>query len=307
MSNAFDATRHRLAELTAGADRERANLAADPTDMAALFFSRAYDLYAAEESQRMELAAKTRAREVFEVRLENGPIGMASAPARLFGRFIAELAESIEQAAWWLNGGSGGRLPKQIGQPLDLRVIGLSPGSARITFSGQLQPHLVGPAALERPLPPLVALTCALADYIYETAPTIGLPAARHLAEALKPVQEQDATAEFSWTAPAGNIRQWTGTPQEIDRLRRRVDQMGEPEFFDQTVEGEVTALAAKGKIEVMDRTGRKVTISYRQEQRPQVQRLSLWQTAKFMLKTERFLDRAANRFLERHQLLHVG
>lgn len=196
-------------------------------------------------------------------------------------------------------------MPKTVGQQLDLRVVGLMPGSTRIAFSGQLQPDLGGPSALEATLHSLFDLVTAQGgEAFYAGLESVGVVAARHLAQALKPLQEHGTSAEFSWPTPSGTVRTWAGTPPEISRLLGRISTLDEPEQFEQQVRGEVIALATKGRVELQDEFGRRYVIRYKAEQRPAVARLRLWQNVTLVILTERARDRAAGRFIERHALL---
>lgn len=307
MTSNIDLLREDLELFRSSAARERQSLAKNPDNRAALFFARGFERYAEEAAHNLEVENKARAREFFEVRLNDGPIGHASAPARLFGRFISELADAIESAAWRVNGGAGKRTPKDIGQQLDLRVVGLMPGSTRIAFSGQLQPDLGGPSALEATLHQLFDLMDAQGDGFYSSIESVGVVAARHLANALKPLQEQDASAEFTWPTPSGPVRKWAGTPAEIARLRSRISVIDEPESFEQSLTGEVIALAVRGRVELEDSEGHRHVIRYKADQRPIIARLTLWQKVTLRVNTERALDRAAGRHIERHQLIDRG
>lgn len=286
--------------------QDRAHLAENPQSKSDAFFARASAAVVAELEQKIRAERQVRAREVVEIRLHEGPIGEGNAPLRLLARFLDELGESVERAAHRLFSGANStpRVPPQVRQQLDLRVISLEAGSARIKISGQLQPDLGGAAALDTTLHRIFDVFHAEGDTFFDAIDAIGTSSARHLADALRPVQEHEVSVDFIWMPPVGNERRWDARPAQLANIRTKIEQIGDPELFEHEVSGQIVALNENGRLELRDSSGRRLRVRYGRSLMPLVASFHLLQETVLPLRTERAFERASQRWIEKHWLI---
>jgi hypothetical protein len=305
-----------IAELTEALEQARTfneqdqrRLADEPARKSSLFFARTSATRISCLEQALRLEMKKRDREILKVKLHGGPVTHGSAPLSVFAHFLASFADAIESATYRVFAGVGGskRIPREVQQQIDLRIVGFEAGSVGINLSGRLSPDLGGSTPLETTLHHLFDLVCASDDGIYESLDAIGYKAIRSLSKAFKALQDYDTSVDFAWVTPLGIQRSWSADVSGLAEIRSRLGIIEEPVISTQTVMGEVVELSSNGRISLIDESSEKIRIRFGQSQIQAVAKLNLWTNATFDVRTERSFNRARNQHIERHWLLDVN
>lgn len=286
-------------------EHNQQRLAGNPTSKADLFFSKTSATRVAQLEQDLRVERLKRARELLQVHLHGGPIGHGSAPLALFAHFLASFGDAIENAAYRIFSGSAEtkKVPREVQQQLDLRVVGLEAGSMGINISGRLSPDLGGSPALETTLHQLFDVVESSGDGFYDALDSIGHVAARSFANALKPLQDHDTSLDLKWVSPEGRERSWSADSATLAELRSRFNSLGDPEVFVQIISGEIVGLSASGRIDLQRDNAERARVKFGQNQAQAIAKLHLWSSASLSVRTERSFDRARQRYVERHWL----
>lgn len=261
----------------------------------------------AEIRHELQLAKAERDRELFEVRLHSGPIGHGTMPLRMLARFIEPFVSAIEHAAYRLHRGKDARaaIPSALLNAMDVQLAGLQAGSARLMLTGKLSPDLGGASVLENTLVQMFRLLDGEDDFS-DAVDAVGVPAARKLAEAFKPLEDAGSGMDMNWTAPNGTRHAWASDTTILGSFRRKVASLGEPEIFERTLVGQVRALRDTGIIELRDQLGKSHRIRYGLAQQQEVASLNLWMNIIAKVRTERVHDPIAGRNIDRNHLIEI-
>ncbi|MES2939201.1 MAG: hypothetical protein V4864_16060 [Pseudomonadota bacterium] len=208
--------------------------------------------------------------EALEWRLVGQRLKVGEVPMALLARLADPLNKLILRAAYFARNGLD---PSQgvgddLTNELDLRLVGVAPGSARLFIRGNSNPDTTGTSALSSAVENLFDVLVATDDFtdFYERLGEIGESAAHALRDTLKALEQEECSLEVKWHS-ARNARQWEATFDQVVRVRSLLDGTAEPTYRQSTLRGIVTLLAVNGRVQIVDDAGKKKTIRFNPKQ----------------------------------------
>lgn len=203
--------------------------------------------------EALRQAKAVREREVVELRFRRDDVA-GDMPLVAFGKAAQYVGQALHAAAHHLRtgAGQGGPIPADLKALLDLRMVDLQPGSARVFVSGRLAPDLFGASLLEASLRYVFALLQADTDgALTDAVAALGLRSTRRLRDLLDGVSGDGFDLEIVWNAPGDTRKAWRGDRAAMRRLYRTLEQfdVSEPKRF--TVTGTLYQVSLGGAFTV--------------------------------------------------------
>lgn len=204
--------------------------------------------------------------DALEWRLVGQRLKLGEVPMALLARLADPLNKLLLRAAYFARNGiepSQG-VGDDLTNELDLRLVGVAPGSARLFIRGNSNPDTTGASALGSAVDNLFNVLTATNDFteFYERLGEIGESAAHALRDTLKALEQEECSLEVKWHS-AHNARQWSATFDQVVRVRGLLDGTTEPTFRQSILRGMVTLLAVSGRLQIADEAGVKRTIRF--------------------------------------------
>lgn len=220
--------------------------------------------------------------EMLDFRIKAKNLNTGSAPLDLVEKVTSEVRKMIGYAALRLIQGSidRKRIPKELYKELDLRLVGLLPGSSRFIISGAAERDLLddglNKGALERVFS--VLDTLGKGEEFLSAVTTLGPSSARSLREFLKILRSYSAEAEFTWKYSGENVWKWDGSKEAINSVTEALEVT---EITDQEkvlLHGKIELLSKRERIELRVDEGNLIKILYPKNLLSQVSELHLEQ-----------------------------
>ena len=218
------------AQTLAGFARETSARAAEnPTDFWLQATARNQGQAATDAARDLRLAYAEQAGELLELRFI-GPQADGAVSLEAFIRIAEPLLKAWKAAAYRIRHGViDGRVGSEIGDALNLKLAGLSSGSARVFLTGNAASELASEGLLHATLMQTFNLLAADNDGIYDAVEAVGECAAGHFRDAMKALRTAGLSAEFSWQSSTQRFV-WEGTTDEIVRLKELLDAVAIPD-----------------------------------------------------------------------------
>lgn len=199
-----------------------------------------------------------RDKEVLDVSLSSDPTEAGSIPLGLLGSIGNHLAKALHQTSRFIERGTtGGAVPEEITQRLDLRLAGLRQGSTRLLITGNTAPDLFGRSLLEETLSnAFELLNAASTDELTDAVAAVGEPGTNAFRELMKDLAGAGCSVEFDWNAPSGKRYRWKGDPDHVQQLAGSLEGFKQepPETLE--IHGETVTLSSKGRFEIRADSG---------------------------------------------------
>lgn len=245
------------------AEKELASFKEDPNNHAAQFFASSHTEHLAELQQELRLEQAKRQYEVFELRLMGNQVDNASIPLSLLAKIAEPISKLLAGASYRLRHQRDAHIiPAEWVNMLDLRLAGISPGSSRMVMTGDVAPDLAGDSPLQDALEALFQVLSTRPEDFVERLHAIGVRAGGKLAELLDVLEKEDVACELSWIAPSNHKHKWKATRADMAHLRVMLEGVEEPQESTVELTGEITLLAATGRIELLSE-GEKVKVTF--------------------------------------------
>jgi hypothetical protein len=187
---------------------------------------------------------------------------------------------------------------------LNLKLAGLGHGSTRIFVTGNALPDLTGSSLLQATLTQTFRLLNSHQDEFYDAVDAVGGKSASQLSEFMRALDAAGLAAQFTWQSPRGT-QFWEGRPAEITRIRALLDTIGEPEKYEEFLEGRVAGITDTGRLDLRIDDS-KVSIRFPLTLTDQVQRLSIASMARVKVETAKYWDSVEKKDIYKRQLISV-
>jgi hypothetical protein len=192
---------------------------------------------------------------------------------------------------------------------MNLRLAGISEGSARLFIVGNTEPDSTGSAPLiEGYRHVLNALGAGdrPSDF-YEHLGDLGEQASRALHDALKALEQEECSVEVTWHSGTEGSSQALRFDQ-IVRMRTMLSDSVDNDPEDDEVSGSIGLLALNGRIQILGVSGEKTNIRFRpKSQGAWVSRLRLGETVSLKTKARIYRDPSTGYETRVHRLSDVG
>lgn len=287
---------------------DRLRLENDPSNFARQLQLRSNTEHLSDLQNKLHLAKAERRKEVFELRLIGNQVNNGTVPLRILAKIAGPLNDLLSLAAYkarYKREASKG-VPFELEDELDVRFAGVGYGSARLFIVGNTSPDLVGDSILEDTLQALFSLLEASNESFYDLVHAFGSRAANKLKELLLELEGDELSASLEWVSPVGTLFKWEGVNSEIARLRSMLDAIGEPQVSEEKVYGEIFAMSKRGRIDLLQPDGVKISIKYVPSQYEQVQSVHLGQKIHVMVEKTTMLQEATGIVKHYYQLISL-
>jgi hypothetical protein len=278
----------------------------NPLARGAQFYAAAYETYAQDAKDQSVLdTAQTRG-EIIELRLIGQKASQGTLPVSTFVDFLTPMRQSIVRAGHVARYGKEAKtVAPDVKNDLDLRVAGIGSGSTRIFLSGSPLIDTTGTNLLS-------AVACNFFDLLHadkasfdSAVDAIGPTSLTALGRSLRKLASAGLSAEFSWTKD-GHPISWNGDVNEISRIVKLIDSHSPPETFEQVLEGIVSAISDRGRIELTSGSDR-IKIRYALKDHELARQLTFAERASIRVRTSRTLHTATDEVTETHLLLDLA
>lgn len=220
--------------------------------------------------------------EMLDFRLISNRLKTGSAPLDLVSKFSQEIRKTLGHAALRIMQGGMNkvRIPKAIYNELDLRLVGLLPGSSRFIISASANRDLfddgLSKGAIERMF--AVLDTAGEGPEFLSAVNILGPSSAKSLRGVLYLLRAYSAEAEFKWKYSGNEIRKWVGSKESINNVVSALEVTDIIEQEKVLLHGNIELLSKRERIELRLDDGALVKILYSKNILPQVSELHLEQ-----------------------------
>lgn len=212
------------------------------------------------EKQRNQLreelreAKMAREKEVIEYRLKGKLAQDGAIPLGIIGDLAKHLERQIYAAAYFIKDGKDlrARVPNELRQEVNLQLVGLKPGSTRLTVSGDVSPNVFGDSVIEKSLEGTFRLLEAeTSEEVSECASEVGPRSAEKLHSFLDTIQKNDLTIDIKWSTPSHEVKCWEGDEPNLEAITDNLQQIQEEDTREEIVEGKVRMLNTLGRFKL--------------------------------------------------------
>ncbi|CRI56368.1 hypothetical protein [Pseudomonas sp. CCOS 191] len=277
-ANRIDWLERQLAQVRQFIERDKLRLAESPKKFSIQLSLDSWLSHQDELQQDLRQAKAALMHEVVELRLIGRRMD-GSIPLRLLTKVAEKFNSAVAHAAYHLRHGSVPKkgIPEGVSEEIDLRLSGLSFGSTRLMFAGNIAPDTVGDSLMEGALEQIFdVLSSPSQERIRELVRAIGAPAARALSDLLAALEKQEIGAELTWPSPNSTVYHWGGSLEAVRSAHSRLHVLQIEKPIAVTVEGRVSQLNETGALYVRDDRDAKTKVHYNKQQYPHIQKLTL-------------------------------
>lgn len=296
-----------LQELTQNAAETRSRADKNPEDWLLQVVAKNQQDAALEAFRELSICEAGETSEALEWRLVGQRLKFGEIPLSLLARIAEPLNKLILRAAYFARN----RLEPQSGtgedlaSELDLRLVGVASGSARLFIKGNTFVDMTGRSALSDGIENLFEALTATDDFsaFYERLGDLGEAAAHSLRETLKAIEQEECSLELRWHSFI-EPKSWLATFDKVVQVRTLLDGTTDPVFRQAIVRGTVGLLAANGRLQVIDASLHKLTIRFSPKlQAEQVGALHLGQYVELSVTERAVIDPISGEELKRFTL----
>lgn len=217
-----------------------------------------YQLSELQAELRIEKAK--REKEFIEIRLKG-----RSADGSISLKFLSELASgfsgtilSASKNIQFGNKGSREKITELI-DTVNLRLIGLAPGSTRLYITANTAPDLFGNSLAEKSLKQSFHLLQSQSpEQLIESASVMGKASVNSLRKFVSSINNNNLEVDIKWSSPENKPYEWIGEKQNMLSIVNSLSKivMSEPETI--SFKGELITISMKGNFEIIDEQTKK-------------------------------------------------
>jgi len=234
--------------------------------------------------QELTDAKAERAHELFSLKLHTPQFSPGTISLRVLAKLAPLLNDAIEQTAWreWDVKGDTKTIEDGFRRLINLRLAGIQSGSTELVLLGNTAPDLTGESALESGLRNIFDVLSANNNDFPDVVNGIGNNATKSVMKLMKTFESENMGVEFSWRA-ADTTYHWDGRPDNITRIRALLEEFGEPEICNISVEGVISALS-RNRVQIEKSNGEKINARYHRSLNEKINSLHLNQRCVFAI-----------------------
>lgn len=276
-ANRIDWLERQLSQVNQFIERDKVLLQESPGKYSLQLALKSWSTHHEELVQELRQAKCALQHEVVELRL----LGMrmdGSIPLKLLSRLADQFNSAITHAAYHLRHGIGPArgLLDAMSREIDLRLSGLSFGSTRLMFAGNIAPDTTGESPMEGALEQIFdVLSSPSPEAIKDLVTVIGVPATKALSEMLGTLEKQNIGAELTWPAPNSKVYHWGGSLDAVRNAHSKLSVFEHMKPEPVTLSGTVTDLKESGAVYIRSGSS-KYKITYNKQQYQHIQQYSL-------------------------------
>ncbi|MEQ6309852.1 hypothetical protein ACF8OH_27325 [Delftia sp. WSY_9] len=260
-----------------------------------------------EADEKYLLAVGQQSAQSLEWRLIGARMESGSVPLGLLTKLSDSINKLLLKAAYFSRNKEDAQrgVGDQFAQELNLKLAGLSKGSARLFIVGNTLPDATGSAPLPEAITHVMnALGSGeLATSFYDSLGDLGEQAASALHDALKAMEQEECSVEVTWRS-SGEARMQSLRFDQIVRMRAMLEGSSGVDVIDDEVSGLVGLLASSGRIQVVESSGQKTNVRFKPKSQGQrVAQLRLGQAVALKTRAKIYRDPLTGEETRLHRL----
>lgn len=146
---------------------------------------------------------------------------------------------------------------KEVSNTINLKLVGLAPGSTKLYITANTSPDLFGNSLSEKSLENSFNLfQSKTPEKLIESAAFLGKKSIDGVKTFISAINKSDFEVSINWSSPEDKNYNWEGGKHELTTLINSLNKITEPEPELLTVSGELITISLKGNFEIKeDRT----------------------------------------------------
>jgi len=244
-----------------------------------------------------------REKEIVQLRFIGKVAKFGTFPLHLVGGLTDSFSNAVFNTSKFRQFGKKGgkKIDTIVSNTINLKLEGIGKGSTIFYLSANTSPDLFGNSIIQSSLDNIFTLVSSeTAEQLIDNISYVGANSIKYYSAFFKELNKDDLELELKWHTPTESIKEWYGTKEKILTLYNTLNsiKLSEPEEIDFT--GEIVALSAKGKFEILSYNKERFFGSFSNELMESIKQLHIGQSCKgVMLKTTIF-NAATNK--EKHE-----
>jgi hypothetical protein len=244
-----------------------------------------------------------REKEIVQLRFIGKVAKFGTFPLHLVGGLTDSFSNAVFNTSKFRQFGKKGgkKIDTIVNNTINLKLEGIGKGSTIFYLSANTSPDLFGNSIIQSSLDNIFTLVSSeTPEQLIDNISYVGANSIKYYSDFFKELNKDDLELELKWHTPTESIKEWYGTKEKILTLYNTLNsiKLSEPEEIDFT--GEIIALSAKGKFEILSYDKERFFGSFSNELMESIKQLHIGQSCKgVMLKTTIF-NAATNK--EKHE-----
>lgn len=231
-------------------------------------------------AQQCAIETSSLAFEHVEMRLKASKFADGSAPLELVAKISNSFRQMVGYAALRLKHGGieKKKIPKRLYQDLDLRMLGLLPGSTRFVISANSNRDLFGDGIAKGCFERIFRLLLSNGDgeEFTEAVADLGPKSSIHLRSLLDLIIGEAADVEISWRFRGQQVYSWNADRRLLGRISSALAATEVKESEEAIISGTVELLSKRERIQLVSPEGARYRILYPKCLLPAVSELRL-------------------------------
>lgn len=234
-----------------------------------------------------------REKEIVQLRFIGKVAKFGTFPLHLVGGLTDSFSNAVFNTSKFRQFGKKGgkKIDTIVANTINLKLEGIGKGSTIFYLSANTSPDLFGNSIIQSSLDNIFTLVSSeTPEQLIDNISYVGANSIKYYSDFFKELNKDDLELELKWHTPTESIKEWYGTKEKILTLYNTLNsiKLSEPEEIDFT--GEIVALSAKGKFEILSYDKERFFGSFSNELMESIKQLHIGQSCKgVMLKTTIF------------------
>lgn len=234
-----------------------------------------------------------REKEIVQLRFIGKVAKFGTFPLHLVGGLTDSFSNAVFNTSKFRQFGKKGgkKIDTIVSNTINLKLEGIGKGSTIFYLSANTSPDLFGNSIIQSSLDNIFTLISSeTSEQLIDNISYVGANSIKYYSDFFKELNKDDLELELKWHTPTESIKEWYGTKDKILTLYNTLNsiKLSEPEEIDFT--GEIVALSAKGKFEILSYDKERFFGSFSNELMESIKQLHIGQSCKgVMLKTTIF------------------
>jgi len=261
-------------------------------------------------AQQSAIESSSLAFEHVEMRLKASKFADGSAPLELVAKICDSFRQMVGYAALRLvHGGlEKKRIPKRLYQDLDLRMLGLLPGSSRFVVSANSNRDLFGDGIAKGSLERIFHLLLSNGDgeEFMEAVADLGPKSSIWLRSLLDSIIGEAADVEISWRFGGQQVYSWHADLRLLGRISSALAATETRESEEAIISGTVELLSKRERIQLLSPEGARYRILYPKYLLPAVSELHLDQVVNLRCAVSEVVNPLTEEYSTSYELLGI-
>jgi hypothetical protein len=240
-----------------------------------------------------------REKEIVQLRFIGKVAKFGTFPLHLVGGLTDSFSNAVFNTSKFRQFGKKGgkKIDTIVSNTINLKLEGIGKGSTIFYLSANTSPDLFGNSIIQSSLDNIFTLISSeTSEQLIDNISYVGANSIKYYSDFFKELNKDDLELELKWHTPTESIKEWYGTKDKILTLYNTLNsiKLSEPEEIDFT--GEIVALSAKGKFEILSYDKERFFGSFSNELMESIKQLHIGQSCKGVMLKATIFNAATNK-----------